>query len=192
MFVPPAVIAAIVALGFSGAAQANEFAPQMRAELDARLSAWISAPVIVEAVRVQNATTATYDQARIDALDRTWRSEVGASQMPLIEPVINNDAARFLRDKIAQSDGRIVEAFVMDAKGLNVAASAPTSDYWQGDEAKFRNSFGKGAEGVDLGEVAFDESAQAYLAQISAPVIDPDTGAPIGAVTIGLNVDALP
>ncbi len=192
MFLPPAVIAGIAALGISGAAQANEFAPQMRAELEGRLSAWISAPVIVAAVQAQNADTAGYDQARIDTLDRTWRAEVGKAATPMIAPVIGNAAARFLREKIAQSDGRIVEVFVMDAKGLNVAASAPTSDYWQGDEAKFRNSFGKGAQGVDLGEVAFDESAQAFIAQISAPVIDPDTGAPIGAVTIGLNVDALP
>lgn len=177
--------------GLATPARANDFAPQMQAELDSRAAKWIEAPVIVAAIKAQNVRTASYDQAKIDALDKAWRAEVGKPETPMITPVVESDAAKFLRKQIAQSDGRIVEVFVMDARGLNVAASAPTSDYWQGDEAKFQNSFGKGANGVDIGEVDFDESAQAYIAQISKVVTDPENGTPIGAITLGLNVDAL-
>ena len=75
----------------------------------------------------------------------------------------------------------------MDAQGLNVAASGLTSDYWQGDEAKFTETYGKGAGAVHFGEVEFDESSQTYQAQISVTVTDPATGQPIGAITVGVD-----
>ena len=75
--------------------------------------------------------------------------------------------------------------FVMDNQGANVAMTDKTSDYWQGDEAKFKNSFGKGSVFVD--EVEFDDSTQAYLCQVSVPVTD--GGAVIGAITFGIDVD---
>ncbi|WP_233193072.1 hypothetical protein [Acidimangrovimonas sediminis] len=182
---------ALCAASAGSAAADNDFAPQMRAELANTLSRWIEDPVIVAAVKAQNAKTAGYDQAKIDALDAAWSHEVGKEDTPTISPVLDNAASRFLRDKVAASDGRIIEVFVMDAKGLNVAAAAPTSDYWQGDEAKFQNSFGKGKDGVDIGDVEFDESSQTYLAQISSTITDPESGTPIGAITIGLNTEAL-
>ena len=44
---------------------------------------------------------------------------------------------------------------------------------------------------VHLSEIEFDESSQTYQGQISIPVVDPATGALIGAMTIGVNAEAL-
>ena len=66
-----------------------------------------------------------------------------------------------------ETGGAITEVFVMDAQGLNVAASGPTSDYWQGDEAKFQETYLKGAEAIHVSEVEFDESSQTYSVQVS-------------------------
>ena len=85
----------------------------------------------------------------------------------------------------------ITEVIVMDAKGLNVAASGATSDYWQGDEAKYQETYPKGPGAVHFGEVEFDESSQTYQAQISITVTDPDTGRPIGAMTVGVDAEVL-
>jgi hypothetical protein len=79
----------------------------------------------------------------------------------------------------------------MDARGLNVAASTPTSDYWQGDEAKFTDTYSQGPGAIHVGDVEFDESTQSYQGQVSIVVVDPDTGNPIGAITVGLNAEAL-
>jgi hypothetical protein len=87
--------------------------------------------------------------------------------------------------------GLFTEIFVTDSVGLNVAASDVTSDYWQGDEAKFTESFGAGPGAVHLGEIEFDESTQMYQSQVSVPVLDPESGAPIGAATFGVNVELL-
>jgi len=64
-----------------------------------------------------------------------------------------------------------------------------TSDYWQGDEAKFKKSFASGAGGIFIDEVEFDDSTQAYLVQASVPV--KDGGKVIGAITFGIDVDKI-
>jgi hypothetical protein len=79
----------------------------------------------------------------------------------------------------------------MDNKGLNVAQSDVTSDYWQGDEAKWKKSFLAGPDGLFIDEVEFDESTQTYQAQVSVSIADPDSGEAIGAITVGVNVELL-
>ena len=101
---------------------------------------------------------------------------------------MNNDAAKELA-KIEKSKPFFDELFLMDDLGANVAMTNKTSDYWQGDEEKFTGSFNNGAGGLDVGKVKFDKSAQAYLVQVSVPVME--GGKAIGAITIGINIDEL-
>ena len=108
-----------------------------------------------------------------------------------IAPVLNNPVSDALRARIEASMGAMTEVFIMDEHGLNVAASAVTSDMWQGDEAKFQDTYGKGAGSVHIGEVELDESTQRYQGQISVTIVDPDTGAPIGALTVGVDAESL-
>ena len=64
-----------------------------------------------------------------------------------------------------------------------------TSDYWQGDEAKFKRSFNSGQGQIFVDEVEFDESSQVYVVQVSVPVMDGDRA--IGAITFGIDVDQI-
>ncbi|MBF9034433.1 hypothetical protein HKCCE2091_09290 [Rhodobacterales bacterium HKCCE2091] len=172
-------------------ADGDQFEPAMRHFLESEVSAWAEAPILIDAIRDANAARGDLDQAAIDALDAAWQSEVGTADTPTIDPVLNNAAADFLREHIAMSGGRITEVFIMDRHGLNVAASGLTSDMWQGDEEKFTMSFGHGANGVHIGNVDLDESTQRYQGQISVTVIDPETGEPIGALTVGVDAESL-
>jgi len=72
-----------------------------------------------------------------------------------------------------------------------VALSDVTSDYWQGDEAKWQMTYGEPAGTVHLGDVELDESTQTYQSQVSFPIFDPETGEGIGAVTVGVDLSAL-
>lgn len=184
-------VAAATVMGLMATAvTADEFSPAMRSYFETNIAGWLSDPMVVEAIKMQNAKTAQYSQGEIDLLDLDWRAQVGQSDSDLIEPVLSGAAAEFLREQVAASGGVITEVFTMDARGLNVAASGLTSDYWQGDEAKFTETFGKGAGSMHVGDVEFDESSQSYSGQVSVVVVDPGTGAPIGAVTVGLNAEA--
>ncbi|NIZ10125.1 hypothetical protein [Pseudooceanicola sp. HF7] len=170
---------------------ANPYEASMRDYLESELLVWAFSPVIIEAVRAQNTAHADVDQAWIDAADLRWRAEVGSGTQPTIRPVLENPAADFLRDQMDNSAGTIFEVFVMDEHGLNVASSGATSDYWQGDEAKFQQTYGVGRGAVFVDEVEFDESVQSYVGQVSLTISDPETGDPIGAMTVGLNAEML-
>lgn len=177
---------------FAAAPAAFAAEPQeaMQAYVDSEIMAWAHDTAIVEAIEAQNALTGGYDATRISQLDATWRAEVGTGS-DLVDGVLMNAAADFLRARIEASGGMITEVIVMDAKGLNVAASGATSDYWQGDEAKYQETYPKGAGAVHFGEVEFDESSQSYQIQISITITDPDTGRPIGAMTVGVDAEVL-
>ena len=185
---PAAALAAAVA---ALPAFANDFEPQMRAYLENEISAWANEQVLVDAIRAQNERTAGYSQAEIDALDQAWRAEVGAADRPTITPVLENAASDFLRTIVASAGGTVTEVFVMDARGLNVAASDVTSDYWQGDEDKWSATYPNGAGAAHFGDVEFDESSQTYQGQISVSITDPATGETVGAVTVGVDAEAL-
>ena len=188
MRLPLALAAAMLA---AAPAAADDFLPAIRAYLDSDIRAWTGDPRLAEAIAAQNATTAAYSQAEIDSLDQTWRGQVGADDSALIAGVLDTPAADLLRERVAASEGVITEIFLMDARGLNVAASSVTSDYWQGDEEKFTATFPAGPDAVHISDVEFDESTQTYQAQVSLPMTDPGTGAVIGAITIGVAADRL-
>ncbi|MGF1445428.1 MAG: hypothetical protein ACFBRM_04435 [Pikeienuella sp.] len=181
--------AAAVAIFVVTPAAANEFAPQLKALAEGDIRTVVSDPIVIEAIRAQNAETAGLSEADILSRDRAWRDQIGASVRPLIDDVLTGSAADLLRAHAEASTGTYTEIFVMDAVGLNVAASAVTSDYWQGDEAKWQDSFTQNA--VHIGEIEFDESTQSFQSQVSVPVHDPATGKPIGAATFGVNIELL-
>jgi hypothetical protein len=186
-----ALVAGLLATSLPALAQDNEFAAPLTELGNTTLREVAQNPVIVAAVLAQNATTAGYDQAKIDALDTQWRAEVGAASKPLVDATLATEASQWLVQAQEESAGLFTEIFVMDAKGLNVAQSTVTSDYWQGDEDKFTASFGAGASGIHLGEIEQDESTQAFQSQVSITIVDPATGAPIGAVTAGVDLAML-
>nr|WP_175582322.1 PDC sensor domain-containing protein [Phaeobacter sp. HF9A] len=172
-------------------ALADEFTPALQSYMETEISGWANAPEIVAAIKAQNETNSDLTQAEIDALDQTWRANVGDPSNPLLAPVLSGALAESLRTRVEASMGEITEVFVMDEHGLNVAASAVTSDMWQGDEAKFQETYGKGAGAFHISEVELDESTQQYQGQISLTINDPDSGEPIGALTVGVDAESL-
>lgn len=160
--------------------------------IDTHVQPLLADPALIAAIRAQNAQTGGFSDAQVSDLDARWMSEIGAAEIPTIAPVWHNATADILRARVDASAGLIQEVLLMDARGLNVAVSHVTSDYWQGDEAKYLETFPLGAAAVHVGEIEFDESSQMYMQQLSVSVPDPDTGAPIGALTLGLNAEMLP
>ena len=182
-----AVVAALAATSVV----ANEYEPAMAVFLNDNIRTWAQDPILVAAIKAQNNVTASYDQATIDQMDTTWRAEVGAAETPTITPVIENPAADFLRTQVENSAGQITEIALMDSVGLNVALSGVNSDMWQGDEAKYQQTYSVGPDAYHFSEVELDDSTRTYQVQISMTIVDPDTGAGIGAITVGVDAETL-
>jgi hypothetical protein len=182
---------AMISLFFVGAASANEFESELKELAAGKIAEIAGAAEVISAVKAQNEVTGSYDQAKIDELDGQWRTEADSIDQPLIDEVLDRPVSGYLADAQEASGGLFTEIFVMDAKGLNVGQSDVTSDYWQGDEAKWQETYPVGKGAVHISELEQDDSTQILQSQVSVPVIDPDTGAAIGAVTFGVNVNNL-
>ncbi len=78
----------------------------------------------------------------------------------------------------------------MDDKGLNVGQSAITSDYWQGDEAKFKKTYPAGQNAVFIDAPEYREGSDTWHAQLNLTVHGQD-GAAIGAATVEVNLTEL-
>jgi hypothetical protein len=114
-----------------------------------------------------------------------------APSRPMVQALTANVLSSFLNLKKRRSDGLITEIIVMDRYGLNAGLSDVSSDYWQGDEEKWRQTFLVGPNAIHIGPVERDQSTGRWQGQLSLPVVDPVSGKPIGAVTIGIDVSKL-
>jgi hypothetical protein len=148
-------------------------------------------PVTVISIGASNDGHAKIDQAGIDALDNTWKAESKTEKQPLIAEMLSSPLSNYLLYLQAQSAGLYVEMFVMDDKGLNVGQSSVTSDYWQGDEAKYQKTFQVGADATFIDEAEFHDETKTWRAQLNFTVVDPDSGKPIGAATVEMNLTEL-
>lgn len=155
------------------------------------LAGWLTNPELISAINAQNAAHEGMNEDAIIELDQQWRAEAGAGGGPLIEKLLSDSVSTWLLDQQVATGGFVTEVFIMDNKGLNVAQSVETSDYWQGDEAKWQETYSVGPDALHISEVEFDDSTGFYQSQASLAISDPATGEVIGAVTFGINVQNL-
>ncbi len=141
--------------------------------------------IFVAAIKEQNDKKVSLDE--IKKIDEQWQK--AEDELPVMKEKLGNAVAKELV-RLAGENAALSECFVMDNQGANVGQNALTSDYWQGDEAKWKNSFKDGQGGVDAGEPKFDKSANAVIQQVSLPIFD-EKGTVIGAVTFGLDTSKL-
>ncbi|MES2672697.1 MAG: hypothetical protein V4660_00585 [Pseudomonadota bacterium] len=148
------------------------------------IAKWGENPVLIAAVKEQNAKNVTLEQ--IQKRDKEWMATTGLDDG--MKAIMKSPAAKEL-EKLEATQTYFFESFLMDQLGANVAMTNKTSDYWQGDEPKFMNAYKAGTGGTDIGKSKFDDSAKAYLIQISVPV--KEGSKVIGAITVGINLDEL-
>lgn len=149
------------------------------------VQAWSTNPTLVSAVQVQNAQRQSWDA--IKALDNAWIK--APPDDAFIKSLMDNPAAQEMQ-KLAKAQPYFTELILMDHQGANVAITHRTTDYWQGDEAKFLETFPKGPQAIHKSRAEYDASVRAYVVQVSVPIVD--QGQNIGALTVNINLKAIP
>lgn len=177
------LIMMVAAVASSGPAFAEDAPQELKSFVHTELVKLGSNQTIVKAVRMENGKNKSL--AQIKNLDQEWMSTPGVDGF--MKSLMDNACGIYLLS-LQEQYPYLVEIFVMDNKGANVAMTNKTSDYWQGDEAKFTESYANGRGSVHFGDIEFDDSAQAYLIQVSVPVREGSEV--IGAVTFGIDLDA--
>ncbi|MCH2394889.1 MULTISPECIES: hypothetical protein [Oceanibaculum] len=177
---------------FLGVAHASDVAPaQVDDALIEQMREIASHSTVLISIKAQNERHKTLTQADIDALDKKWVEQRKSDDQPLIAQVLGSPLSSYLVRKMAESRGLFVEMFVMDNKGLNVGQSSITSDYWQGDEAKYQKTFLVGPDAVFPDKVAVEKDTGHRLQQVNLAIKDPADGKPVGAITVEVDLDML-
>jgi hypothetical protein len=174
-------LAAPVVIADSHEAKINQY-------IDSDIRGWLSSDELIRVVDMQNIKHLGITANEINRLDQRWRKERLRDNGALIASVMGNELSAFLRGIKAASGGVITEIFVMDNVGLNVGQTNGTGDFMQGDEAKWQKTYliSAGAVFID----AVEEEDGLNISQVSLTVARPNN-ARLGAITIGINVDAL-
>jgi hypothetical protein len=160
----------------------NAALPARQKELLARYAdqivGWAASDRLARAASQQSAKPMS--MARIHEIDREWQG--GADPEGLATALARNDCARALAAILVANPG-YGEAFVADSQGALVCMSRRTSDYWQGDEAKWSRSWAGGTGAVFVSKVAHDDSTGVDLMHISAPITS--GGHLVGVLVVG-------
>jgi hypothetical protein len=146
----------------------------------ARAQAIARDPAIRAAVVASNAVAESAEEIR--RKDAYW---IANPRDPLRKAVTSAPCSARVRE-LVKDDAVVVEAFVMNDRGTLVCSINETSDYWQGDEAKWQKTYQEGRDAF-VEEPAFDVSTGTYAIQVSVPVSG-EPGKRIGAVTLTLKL----
>jgi hypothetical protein len=178
-----AIFAVALSILCAGSVMA-EPAPQKVVDLaNTTLADLGSDKIVVKEVRAVNTEARTL--AEIKVIDEEWMAAKKAGQkIPLMDELMSNDCAKRLNEVMAEH-AFITEIFVTGRAGGNVCQTGMTGDFWQGDEAKFKEVFKKG---VYISEVEVEDGKK--IVQVSVPV--KQKALHIGTMTIGVDVDKVP
>lgn len=144
-----------------------------------RLRQWAHAPVLLAALKEQNAKQTSLDE--IKKIDEEW---VAGTNAAFVKSLQQNSVGKYLQDKVSASP-IYVEAFLCDRQGAVVGEYPGSTDYWQGDEDKFTKSFNGGDGKLFAGPIALDKSTDTISVQVSVPV--KDANETIGVLVVGLR-----
>jgi hypothetical protein len=150
----------------------------------------ISTPMVLQAIREQNARFSDVSSTDIQILDSAYRSEIETGDLKMVSAILSTPLSRYLKAKQDASQGVIVEFFITDRNGLNVGESRVTTDFWQGDENKYLETFARDSDEIFVDRAERDETTQALEAQASFTIRDA-AGAAIGIATVTIALDAI-
>ena len=142
-------------------------------------------PLVISTVTESNKKNKRLSLAEIKKLDADWMNAVEVNEY--IQDFMNNKCAQLLL-RLQETGHGFSEIFITDIKGLNVAMTNKTSDYYQADEAWWLESFDNGRGKTYHGDVEYDESAMSEAIPIFIPLKTPDLSETIGIMKVVVDI----
>lgn len=144
---------------------------------------------IIAAIVQQNSANRTKPANQLKQIDDQWQLAFTVNNLNFPKAIVNQSISHLLGQFAAHSGDLLSEVIIMDERGYNVAIAEMTSDYWQGDEEKFTQVFNTPPSTIYFDKIKYDASSKRFQVQVSAPFLHPQTQKPIGAITLGVDVD---
>lgn len=121
---------------------------------------------------------------RVSRIEKMWNTPAAD---PISAQMLSSRASQELRH-YRQMDPRLLRITVTDARGVAIAATHKTLDYFQADEDFWKNIYASGRGAVNITDVLYDEVTKANYIGIGVPVTEEGTNRFIGAVDALLDI----
>jgi hypothetical protein len=175
------VVAAMIGLTGSTAwgASVFEVMPLIQEKITQQVwlaTGWAGSKPVVDAVLAQN------QKGPIPGMDNPKWKTVPENDA-IVQGFLNNEAAKFLKEELAKTDGICTGAFLNAAQGEKVAFTEKTGSYIHKGSGKFDVPFTTGKSWQ--GPAELDDSGKVYEIQVSVPVMF--EGKSVGALVVEIN-----
>jgi ABC-type amino acid transport substrate-binding protein len=162
---------------------------QIQELLGRKIERWKRLPNLESALSAANKKTHNLSEQEIMSRDKKWMHSFVETDHSYSLGLVDQPLSAELREIKKQSQDMITEVIVTDNRGLNVAVSDMTSDYWQGDEDKFTQCYGKPANSVIFSNINYDESTKRFQLHLSVPLYSEHKFDPLGVMIFGIDVE---
>jgi hypothetical protein len=171
-----------------------KFAPEVHKVLERKirlLEEGVSGvPVVIQAIQQANEDHKGLSLDEIFQKDRQWQEMDGVEGW-VKDFLINPAAELLIAFQDADDHQGYSEIFITDARGLNVAMTNKTSDYYQADEDWWVKAYADGAGHAYYGDIEFDESAMTEAISVYIPLRAPETQHVIGIMKAVIDITAI-
>lgn len=162
---------------------------QIKELLNRKIERWRHLPKLETVLKERNLKSRRFSKQEIAERDKKWMQAFMQDDFSYSIDLVDQELSAHLREIKKQSQDTITEIIVTDARGLNVAISDMTSDYWQGDEEKFTEVFSQPANTVHFGDINYDESTKRFQLHLSVPLYTEAKFEPLGVMVFGVDVE---
>jgi hypothetical protein len=162
---------------------------QIKELLIRKVERWKRLPKLEAALKERNLKSRRFSKQEIAERDKKWMQAFMQDDFSYSIELVDQELSAHLREIKKQSQDIITEIIVTDARGLNVAISDMTSDYWQGDEEKFTEVFSQPANTMHFGDINYDESTKRFQLHLSVPLYTEEKFEPLGVMVFGVDVE---
>ncbi|MDO8341968.1 MAG: hypothetical protein Q7T48_02095 [Cellvibrio sp.] len=162
---------------------------QIKELLMRKIERWKQLPKLEALLKERNIKSRSFTEQEIAERDKKWIQAFLHNDFSYPIDLVDQEMSARLREIKKQSQDVITEIIVTDARGLNVAISDMTSDYWQGDEEKFTEVFSRPANAIHFGEINYDESTKRFQLHLSVPLYTEKKFEPLGVMVFGVDVE---
>jgi hypothetical protein len=162
---------------------------QIKELLTRKIERWKRLPKLEALLMERNLKSRRFTKQEITERDKKWTRDFLQNDFSYSISLVDQELSAQLREIKKQSQDMITEVIITDARGLNVAISNMTSDYWQGDEEKFTEVFTKPVNTMYFGEINYDESTKRFQLQLSVPLYTEEKFEPLGVMVFGVDVE---
>jgi hypothetical protein len=167
----------------SSVAQGENIPPKLQQEI-AKITKYANNETVTQSVQAQNQKRIAMEE--ILKMDRDWIR--GSISPDFVKTLMENNCALKLKELVKEIPSSM-EAFAMDDQGALVCITQKTSDYWQGDEPKWIDSFKGGTGQTVVSKREYDQSTKSTLLHVSVPIMDQQKA--VGVLCVGINLTKL-